>query len=82
MAGFNASSNYPAFKDAVEGIGEVGVILYWDDTGSTGQFHAFALVDGGRSCVVFQAGGLGSPPATFATDFPNATAISGTLSTF
>lgn len=78
MANFT-TDDYASFVELAVGIGEVGAVVYWDDTANSGQFRAFVLVDGGRSSVSFIKGGLMTAPAAFTTDFPNAVAISGSF---
>lgn len=79
MSELSVDANYSALVDVTSAVGQVGSVLYWDDTAATGQFRAVAFIDGGRSTVVYLAGGLASPPATFLVDFPNAIAISGSF---
>lgn len=75
MANFT-TDDYTAFVELVNGLSSAGAVVYWDDTANSGQFRAYSLVDGGRNVVSFLKGGLMSAPATFATDFPAAVAIS------
>jgi hypothetical protein len=73
-----AVSTYSDFMAAINStpINRKGNIYYFDDTPSPDNFFSAMFVSTeGDVLVSFQTGGITSPPATFASDWPTAIAL-------
>ena len=66
---------YAEFLGIVQAIGSVRAVFYFDDTAVSGNFTIVVLMADGHVGIRHNEVGV-TPPATFATDFPNAIACS------
>lgn len=72
--------SYGEFLAVVDAIGSVRAVFYFDDTAVSGNFTICVVMADGLVGIRHNESGLIAPPATFATDFPNAVACSAIYS--